>query len=837
VASDPAPVSGGFADERFKLKTRPSRDHKGVSPPNPFSTIVILAILAAVLAATAYGFLTLQDNETNLWPPEDLWHFGTSLAVPASLLLGLSFLRQWPRLALGVVFGAALITYGPAAIFIILFCAAGFIAIGQMASRLRLETIEDGLLALAIGFGIVGLVVGLTAPLRIHFDFVYAGIMSWAILTVRGQLFPWISVLLRRAMTPSDAGLWRRTGRHLATALILLLVIGVMLFATAVESGPDALSTHFAYSEALREYGFIQLDADLWRTVFMPKGSVWGLSVVHVIGGEFALRAANASLLPLAAALLAMRASRSMGKTSAALLAASLLSAPVCFWISAQFFEESGAIFLISAAVVFFLRAETSSHPHHEDWRAFAALGLAVSAKTQVLFLGVLGVSLVLRRLINDPTARGFRDVIVGSTICAVLGVGFYLRAFLLTGNPFFPFVAGEGVDPRWERPLSATTPLDMVFNTGMMEAYAGGFAFQFLLLIGAGIAVLAVPPGRSVRWLGLTALIFCLALATQTLYARYQIYAFPLFMLALAALYPLITVVGRVAVSMSLVLLTVANLGFWRSVHVQQYRLEQLLAPQTSSYIAPERRAFDALDALYGRDAVVYVAGPSDVAAGSSGQVHATTRLSKEIDAAGSVTDMARLMRAGEISHIVVSGEPSNPNVLELCRLACRPFPLAKELGLRLYEVDAARMSIVADRIDAAELFGLPPPAEAIPLTGWDKKEDWGWWSIEPRAEARLVGFGGATEVGIHLLRYSPPGTEGLNVRVSLDGVLIADWRFDPGPVGYREERRIRLSSPIDATKANILSFEFSRTYSPSATMGGSDQRSLAMGLIGVSR
>ncbi|RYD86006.1 MAG: hypothetical protein EOP84_00500 [Verrucomicrobiaceae bacterium] len=809
---------------------------KSVSPGIISSALIIL-VLAAALAVTGYGLFKFDWVGMRAWPVDERNSALAAITIPTLLLIGGSFWRFWPRLAAIVVLSAGLVTYGPAVLGVVAFAGLGFIAIGQLIFRIELDSAEDGLLAMALGFGVTGLVIGFTASFRVHFDFVYSAFFIVAMLFARRPLKAWVKGVIGRLAAPIEQQTWPRVWNNLGASFALIVSIGLMLYATAMENGPDALTTHFAFTEALREFGFIPLDPERTPAVLMPKATVWGLAAVDVIGGEFALRAAHASLLAAAAALISMRAARTMGVGAAGALAATLLSAPVCLWISSQFFEETGALFFVAAAAVFFLRGEASPRPQLEDWRAFSVLGVAVSAKMQVLFLGGLGLALAVRRLLIDRSAKGFRDVAIGCLIFLVMGGGFYLRAFVMTGNPLYPIVPGETIDARWDQPLTVMTPYNMVFRTGLMEAYVGGFAFQFILLLGGALAVLFVPPGRSVRWLGFAAIVFAVGLAIQTPYARYQLYAFPLLMLCLAAVFPFITNMGRVFVSVSLVAIALLNLGFWRSVHVAPFTLAQLGAPQSTSYLAPERRAFDALDSLYGRSTVVYVAGNNPVAAGSSGQVHTISAMAKKLQAASTINNVGRILRDGGVTHIVLVGPARNPKVVEACKLVCREFPLRPELGMRLFEVNLSLASMLADRTDLPELLGMSPPPEAIPTIGWSAREEWGWWSIDKKAEVKLSGFAGGGELIVHLQPFAPPGTDGLDVKVSLDGVHLADWRFEPGPTGAREERRIQLPRPIAASDAGVLAFEFSRTYTPKATIGNGDERSLAIGLIDVTR
>jgi hypothetical protein len=158
-------------------------------------------------------------------------------------------------------------------------------------------------------------------------------------------------------------------------------------------------------------------------------------------------------------------------------------------------------------------------------------------------------------------------------------------------------------------------------------------------------------------------------------------------------------------------------------------------------------------------------------------------------------------------------------------------------ELPVRIFRVDQKRAAVFATRTDAAELLGLPPPATAVPATGW-AREEWGWWSIAPEAQIRLSkGFAGAQKLNFRVQAFAPPGTSGLDVTILLDAVQVGAWRFEPGPLGVIETRSVDLPAPIAADATGLVTLRFSQTYAPRDTIGGGDERKLALGFIGIVR
>ena len=112
MVGDPDAPAVVFSDPRLKKKVRP--EAIVAAPPGLFSTALILAIILSALGLTGYGFFTLEKKQLSLWPEDELLQFALVLAVPAALLFGLSFWRRWTTLAVCVVVGTSLITFGPA---------------------------------------------------------------------------------------------------------------------------------------------------------------------------------------------------------------------------------------------------------------------------------------------------------------------------------------------------------------------------------------------------------------------------------------------------------------------------------------------------------------------------------------------------------------------------------------------------------------------------------------------------------------------------------------------------------------------------------------------------
>lgn len=815
---------------------------------NRLAAIILSLGLLAAIGLTLYGLFNFNSIPAQPWSPIELKAIAAACALPVALMVAGAFTVWWRACVLAAVAGVALVTYGPGVMCMLLLHILGSLALGRLIYRVDIVSVESALLAFVLGLGTFGVIVSLTLPLRIHYDFVYAISLLVAIVLARKSLFSNGRLLAAQVFTkiaPSSR-------RHLISRLVIsasfiLIALILMLYASARESGYDALTVHFRFIDQLKLNGFFSYDMSVSPFILMPKTSVWSLAPAHILGGEFALRAMNASLLLAVAGLIACRSAPLMGAAPSALMIAGFLSAPVVYWVSSQLFEETATTLFLAASAVLFLRGADADKPAHVDLLALACLGLAVSSKPQALFFGALGVAIVLRRLlVSGLSWTTIKGVAAGCLVFAALAAGPYLRALFLTGNPFHPFTPGTTIDARWEGDPTATTAYDMVFNTtSHMEAWPGGFAIQFLVLLAAGGLAIFLGRGRSVSSLALAALLFCVALATQTVYARYQLYAFPILMMSLAALYPVIAPWGRAAVTAFLLISIPLNFSFWQSVHVPTFTLGQLLDPSVSPDVPGERRVFDVLNARYGDEVSVYIAGQHRYSGGLHGEAHGVSQEAREMTSAATLPALANAMLSAGVTHVVLSGPPLNPLTIELCRLSCEPLESIQP-GIDVFRVDAARLSSLASDPDAADRLGAsnldatpmdPTPMDSAPenfvmLGGWER-EVWGWWSVENASTLRLgERFHGVGAVRLSLTAFRPPDAGALEVVVDLDGNEVARWLFENVAPGTFEVRDIILSAPISPAEPNVLRLSYSAPLSPDAFLANGDQRRLAIGL-----
>jgi hypothetical protein len=174
-----------------------------------------------------------------------------------------------------------------------------------------------------------------------------------------------------------------------------------------------------------------------------------------------------------------------------------------------------------------------------------AAVLAATAADVKYLglyFLGVTGLIVLIVAL----AGRRVRDILLFAAVALAVLAPWYLRIFLLTGNPVFPYVPqlfGANPwqslpDPRREGPLverlvrAARLPWDMVFAR---EAYGGLPPLSPVYLAALPLLAAGILRDRRVRlWLAITA-VYALACTWLPRDSRYLVPALPLVSLAVA--------------------------------------------------------------------------------------------------------------------------------------------------------------------------------------------------------------------------------------------------------------------------------------------------------------
>jgi hypothetical protein len=330
-----------------------------------------------------------------------------------------------------------------------------------------------------------------------------------------------------------------RSGRVMAFCLALAL-FGTGLVAIGPVTDGDALCYHLQVPKEFLMHGAVGFDPDLHETVYPLVTELIYLPALE-FRGPGACRWIQWVLGLVLFANVTALARPSLGRRACWAGTIVMLAPAISNGMSAPLNDVALAAFGTAAIFAWTRMVDRPS-------RAAAAIaglhaGLAIGVKYPALVLfGVLTVATALRSLARPPKGIAGRDrswlALAAVYAAATVSVGgwWYLRAYLHTGNPVYPFFrhafGGAGLDEVLDpikRPM-AVTPWNLLLSLGpltLQPARFDSFSHQFgpIFLLFLPAALLERPPRRV---LGLAALgyLFLMLCLTQRQSTRFVLIA-----------------------------------------------------------------------------------------------------------------------------------------------------------------------------------------------------------------------------------------------------------------------------------------------------------------------
>ncbi|MFO1078872.1 MAG: hypothetical protein U1E73_14210 [Planctomycetota bacterium] len=496
---------------------------------------VAVAAVVAGSGLTAWGL----GGMANAWHREPLLPWVGSLFA----LLFVSSATVGRRRGLGVtplalavsgIAAAVAGALGPVlAVATVVFAAA---CAGRLALRRWRDAASD-LEAVLVGIVLLGIALDLGGLLPVHYPWTYAALLGAPLaLGFRHGRDALARAWRRFGDAPAGAG---ERAVHCALAAVLLVHAFVALMP---ERGFDALAMHLYVPEHVVWHHRWSFDVDRHVWAVMPMLVDWVYTLSCMLGGETAARLTN-----LAAFLLVLQLVRGLarwagcGELAAAVAALVLATTPLALTeTSCLFVDALWSAFVLGGALAV-LRAATADGGAAKDLVvAGVLLGGALAAKAVTfMVMPALGVALLVgcRRWWRG----GLAALAGGAAAGAAIGCVPYARAWILTGNPVFPFFNGVFKSSHYP---AANFEAPNIFDKGMtwdvlyrltfdssrfLESLPGAGGFQWLLFVGPACAVLVLQ--RRHRGLALLAIAGAAAWLTfqQTAYLRYVLPSYAL--------------------------------------------------------------------------------------------------------------------------------------------------------------------------------------------------------------------------------------------------------------------------------------------------------------------
>jgi hypothetical protein len=328
----------------------------------------------------------------------------------------------------------------------LILCRAGikFISIG-----------EDVVFSLGLGFGILSYSAFVLGALQLFYPaVVYLLVGLYAFLALAG----WLSLrcplaIESKSSLKTQLSFWDRC---IGNILIACLFLGFFLVLTPA-IGKDALSYHLAVPKLfLKHHGIYFIPGNIFAQY--PLNSEMLFTVALVLRGDVLAKGIN--FVTALCILLGMWQFARHHISEIAFVPFALLvfyTIPSVFVSSHMAYSDLTVSFYAFLAVYSFVNW---FRRREDQWLILCGVlsGLAISTKYTALllpFLGCLGILWACRhhRLSNQHMSR----LLLAYITCAVVvGSPFYMKNWIMTGNPFYPFLYkifdGRGWDPEQAR-------------------------------------------------------------------------------------------------------------------------------------------------------------------------------------------------------------------------------------------------------------------------------------------------------------------------------------------------------------------------------------------------
>lgn len=359
--------------------------------------------------------------------------------------------------ALGNVFGANMtVTFGAFAnvlgdagtvlVLILLACVLGH----RLSARWTFDTaLEAVVLWTGIGLGTLGLLTFVLAAVGIVNQWVY-----------------WLLIFAAFALLRNDAVASWRTFRTIALprptrgdkarAIFCALTLAVtFLFALDPPWAWDGLQYHLIAPRLILEQGRITAPPDNFSLNF-PSLIEMLFLVGMTLKGDGAVQGLHWVFLPLTLGAILVFSQKYFSWRIGWLAAAIFCAMPSMILLSTWAYNDLALVFYTFTAFAATLRARDSNRAG-DFVLAGVLCGLAMGEKYTAALL-----PLVLAAMLFRPTSAAIRNILFLLGAAALIAAPWFIRNWILVGNPFYPYVFGG---PYWD---SFRTYWNTRLGTGM---------------------------------------------------------------------------------------------------------------------------------------------------------------------------------------------------------------------------------------------------------------------------------------------------------------------------------------------------------------------------------
>lgn len=372
---------------------------------------------------------------------------GAGLLLLWAVLVSALFVWRSTELV-GSVAGC-LATLGKLALSIYSFWFLGFRLFrrfAQEADPLERSVIEFGLgtatVSLAVFFGGV---LGAYQPVWI--------LLAWALVLIGPH----------RSFLRSLAQNWERLrgAPFDLVAVGALTIVGLLtlFLALAPSTSQDALVYHLAIPAQYVAAGGIEYIPGNFFAQF-PQNIEMLFTLGLLVGDDALAKCYHWTLGAAATAAVAALCRTAHARASGVVAAAIFATIPTAALIAGWAYVDLGVVFFTTLSTLCFVRFLKAEHTRYLVLAAIfagAAAGSKYTAGLQGLLL--VGGVVISGRLEHRPTRRVIRDVVLTAGLVGLVACPWWIKNFIYTGNPIFPFayglLGGDNWDPQRSQVLA----------------------------------------------------------------------------------------------------------------------------------------------------------------------------------------------------------------------------------------------------------------------------------------------------------------------------------------------------------------------------------------------
>lgn len=516
---------GNFAVQRLII-FRPEGAAAAREGADRATSLLVLAVLAAVVAAEIYGFSTSRLFAQEIWTQPGMRRLLRYTGL--FLEIGIPLLLMAPWTFTSVV--GALVLGGTALAAPIGLPAVAFFLLSSWALGSHIFRGAGVVLPTMAGLAIYVFLMGAVARSPVNYPVVWAIVLAVPIALAPAPVWQ----LLRRGVSlVRGASLASPSER--ATLALLVFVLGMhWLVVLKPDTGADALAMHLAVPANIAAHHRMTYTPDRYLWSVMPMGADWAYTIAYLLGGESAARLFNFSMLLALLALLYQAVRRWVSNALAFLLLALFAATPMVQYVTGSLFVENFLAALLFATVTALWQFSESGE-RRLLYLAAALCGAALATKVGAFAFLLLLLPFAIVEARRQRMRAG--GILLAVAILLALSLPTYVIAWSRTGNPIFPFfntqIPSRVLDPavvirdfRFRQPLTWSTPYDLTFRTHQFfEGQNGSFGFQYLLLLPLALVGLLVSRKRpllmaSIAGLGAIAIVLRTEPNARYLYA-----------------------------------------------------------------------------------------------------------------------------------------------------------------------------------------------------------------------------------------------------------------------------------------------------------------------------